>query len=77
MKDVLLRAYKISENAEKNYGKVHRIIKYESLINETEEQMINLCDWFEIKFEKMLLNTRNGELYETYSKTKLSLIFPL
>ena len=73
LKDVLLRAYKISENAEKNYGKVHRIIKYESLINETEEQMINLCDWFEIKFEKkMLLNTRNGELYETYSKTKLS-----
>ena len=52
LKDVLLRAYKISENAEKNYGKVHRIIKYESLINETEEQMINLCDWFEIKFEK-------------------------
>ena len=35
--------------------------------------MINLCDWFEIKFEKkMLLNTRNESYMKLIVKQKLS-----
>ena len=74
LKDIMLNSLKFSFNEEKNKN-IHKIIKYEDILNNTEIAMKDFCLWTGLKFDNIMLKiTRDGKPYSTYSKTQNQII---